>query len=71
MTQQQFIKDGKKKGISNAVLKFAWDNKQYCFPLLQDVAMMSAMACGPRPAPKLDPGYWECVNGSWEWVEAV
>ena len=72
--QQRFTKAGKELGISTAVVKFALANSKHCYPLLQMIADKDALmrgSCGPRPAPKLDPGYWECVNGSWEWVEAV
>ena len=29
---------------------------------------MSGSCLTPRPAPKLEPGYWECDNNEWVWV---
>ena len=29
---------------------------------------LSGSCLTPRPAPKLDPGYWECQNNEWVWV---
>ena len=32
---------------------------------------MSGSCLTPRPAPKLEPGYWECDNNEWVWVPAI
>lgn len=32
---------------------------------------MSGSCLTPRPAPKLDPGYWECQNNEWVWVPMI
>jgi hypothetical protein len=72
--QQRFTKAGKELGISIAVVKFALSNAKYCYPLLQQISDKDALmrgSCGPRPAPKLIPGYWECVGNEWVWIDGV
>ena len=32
---------------------------------------MSGSCLTPRPAPKLEPGYWECDNNEWVWVPMI
>ena len=32
---------------------------------------MSGSCLTPRPAPKLDPGYWECDNNEWVWIPMI
>ena len=32
---------------------------------------MSGSCLTPRPAPKLEPGYWECDNNEWVWIPMI
>lgn len=75
------LKDyGKAKGIPIGVLAWVWKNLGRIEDFIQLLKYIrdtfgkkneNRSSCGPRPAPKLEPGYWECVGGEWEWVPAV
>lgn len=75
------IKDlAKGKGIPVSIFSWIWKNLDRIEELLQIIKYIrdkykgenvKTFACGPRPAPKLEPGYWECVSGEWTWVPAV
>lgn len=73
--EKKFFKLGRKIGIADDILKLAWEDKARNCLISQIIADYDAAQRGscqtPRPAPKLEPGYWECVGGSWEWVPAV
>ncbi len=32
---------------------------------------LSGSCLTPRPAPKLEPGYWECDNNEWVWIPMI
>lgn len=75
------LKDfAKGKNIPVSVLAWVWKNLHRIEDFIQLLKYIrdtfgkkneSRMACGPRPAPKLEPGYWECVSGEWTWVPYV
>lgn len=75
LSQKEFLKYGKEIGLTTNFLNLVWKNPIVSCSVFQAIADREALQRGacqtPRPAPKLEPGYWYCVGGEWEWIPMV
>lgn len=73
--EKEFFEIGENSGISKIVLRIAFDSPKENTGIYQFIAdkkaELSASCQTPKPPPRLDPGYWACVNGDWVWVPAT